>query len=480
MDNKVRIAGNPICKRTYMELSLKMSSPLLIGTGENEYTNMDILVDEIGQAILPASSIAGALRQYIKAVYITDKKGEEIANALFGEDRDFGMEQGLPNRGHQSRLFIYDTILHSAVISRRDGIRLDEFKTTDDKAKYDMQIVEAGTKCKMYLELRERESDCQGEGDQSQLLGYLMDAIAALSDGEITIGAKGNRGFGKICVDEVKMMQFNMKDKEEHFKWLDWNYREDDAFKNSGIWDLKLLASNREKRYNTLCVPLEIKNTIIIRDYVVDSPQNIDYKHLMSGKMPVITGTGWMGAIRSRIATIIYEILSKSQFNSSTELSMEACQQKIDSIFGTWITADTNTNNLVASLVKVEESTIKKGHELKTTRNAIDRFTGGVINGSLFTASPYIGGKTELMLRWSNTLREPLSSSICGLLLWALKDLQEGLLAVGGETGIGRGIFTGDKILLNGIEIQGTKELEPYYKAAIDWVIRKEGEEKLL
>ena len=48
---------------------------------------------------------------------------------------------------------------------------------------------------------------------------------------------------------------------------------------------------------------------------------------------------------------------------------------------------------------------------------------------------------------------------ITGLLLLALKDIQNGLLAVGGETAIGRGLFCKD----GAITIDGQENLEDEY-----------------
>ena len=69
---------------------------------------------------------------------------------------------------------------------------------------------------------------------------------------------------------------------------------------------------------------------------------------------------------------------------------------------------------------------------------------------------------------------------ICGLLLWAILDLQAGILPIGGETAIGRGIFSssgkkGEEILLDGQPLSEQKK-EKYLQRAVQWAKETEDE----
>ena len=76
-----------------------------------------------------------------------------------------------------------------------------------------------------------------------------------------------------------------------------------------------------------------------------------------------------------------------------------------------------------------------------------------------------------LRIRWKRDEKE--DDIICGLLLWAVLDLLSGILPIGGETAIGRGIFCGqDKeetdILLDGEAMKEQKK-EGCMQAAAAW-----------
>lgn len=108
---------------------------------------------------------------------------------------------------------------------------------------------------------------------------------------------------------------------------------------------------------------------------------------------------------------------------------------------------------------------------MPVVRNSIDRFTGGAAKGALFSEMLWAGGKAELEIRWSEReLKETEHQVLCGLLLWAAYGLNNGLLAVGGETGVGRGIFQEEgTVCLDGSKIEDTQK---YLRAAAGWCRR--------
>ena len=82
------------------------------------------------------------------------------------------------------------------------------------------------------------------------------------------------------------------------------------------------------------------------------------------------------------------------------------------------------------------------------TRTGVSRFESAAKQGALYKERTYVGGTVdlEIMVNDGND-----NNWIVGLLLLALKDLQNGYLAVGGETAIGRGVFEANgPMLING------------------------------
>ena len=49
-------------KKVYYQLKMYQKSPLRIGSGENEITDSDLMIDGKGCPFIPGSSVAGVLR----------------------------------------------------------------------------------------------------------------------------------------------------------------------------------------------------------------------------------------------------------------------------------------------------------------------------------------------------------------------------------------------------------------------------------
>lgn len=149
-------------------------------------------------------------------------------------------------------------------------------------------------------------------------------------------------------------------------------------------------------------------------------------------------------------------------------------RKKIEPFFGTWILDSETVANLCASRIIFEEMVVEGGHGLPLTRNAIDRFTGGTVEGALYEAAPWAGGTGKLHIRWKRgDEREQTDKVICGMLLWAILDLQSGILPIGGETAVGRGIFCESDeeaagIILDGNLLSEMKKKE-YMQMAAQW-----------
>lgn len=437
--------SNPVYKRVYIRIKGMLGSPLLVGSGENRHSDGDVILDAYGNPFVPGSSLAGALRDYVTVVL-----GKETANVLLGS-----------LEGGQSPLIVYDTEFENGFsLALRDGVKLDRFKTGEYGGKYEVQVVESGAQYRMRLEMVLRAKDLEKpEANQEEhYLQWIRQMIMALGSGEIILGAKSRRGFGKLKINEVRVKKFDLRKSEECNVWLNWDWEKDNAFGGADLWEFEKVPA----RYHCLRVPLEIQGSIMIRQYAplcFDRAQGADYEQRQAGGRAVIPGSSWLGAIRSRIAFILEEINPKA-----TELG---AQTVLEEIFGTWLKEQEEQQELRASLVRVEESIIEGGHGLPQTRNAIDRFTGGTVRGALYTSVPWVSGRTELVLRWPKDIGETLHHALCGLLLWAIEDLQKGLLAVGGETAMGRGVFQDcGKVTLDGVVLDDKR---PYYQAALHW-----------
>ena len=382
-------------------------------------------------------------------------EAENTINALFGglqSDRDIMC---------QSPLTVYDVPLDGQIVYR-DGVRLNERKTAADQAKYRMQVVQQGGPFVMRLSLVRRESV------EVDPLPTLKAVLAGIGRGDCRVGARSHRGFGRLAIDKARFRKFDFaEDKGRQFReWLDLDFHEPTAFTDC-INEYDSILKHESDPFHRLAVPLKIEGTLMIRSYSVSfgDRQTPDYAQLQTEKTAVIPGSTWMGALRGRIASLVA---------SMAEISWDEAQEKISPFFGTW--KEDADKGLLASPVWVEESIVAGGHALPTTRTSIDRFTGGVMSGRLYTEALWVGGDTELCLCWPKSDKN--SDSICGLLLWAIADLIHGLLAVGGETAVGRGIVSPrGEVKLDGAAVFGEDGLpngaaEVYFRQAEEWSMK--------
>lgn len=448
---------NPIVKRCCILIEGELVSPLLAGSGQSEESDYDFICDAEGWPYVPGSTLAGVFRHYLLTI--------------FGDGKRKAVEQLFGSTAGKSRLHCYHLQLIDPLLSRRDGVKLDQYKTAENQAKYTLQIVERDALFELRVEWIIRAESAQTETVEEELICELIDGIA---NGTLTIGAKGRRGFGELGLNQVSCSIFNHDAPDSSRKWLDWHW---DNYDKQMKWEpgtSGLLTECRMKQLNPIAVqhelkvPLKIRNTIMIRQYTAKATQNginHDYEQLKSavGKngCAIIPGTSWAGAIRHHLASMLEEL----------GIEQEEAQRKLTLLFGSLIDGtkpNAKRNNLSVSRLRIAESVIEGGKELPTTRTAIDRFTGGVVSGSLFTSRPWVHGKTKLIIRWQDEAGELTKEAICGLLLWIIRDLQDGVLAVGGETAIGRGLLEAcGEIELDGKSIEDQEQI--YSQAALDW-----------
>jgi hypothetical protein len=242
---------------------------------------------------------------------------------------------------------------------------------------------------------------------------------------------KTRRGFGKIHLKDVRYLKLDMS-KETLDSWINFNW---DQVKNVYTTKEKF---DRGDKYTTITVALNIPYTLLIRSYLIhhdgEKPRTTAEQLTRIGadglnKEDVIPGTSWAGAFRAHI-----EDLYRQEILPGLE---------IDNVFGCIGTKD-NSKRSQASAICFEESIVKDGKRVKQVRTAIDRFLGGASKGALYANCPLLNtdGKasTELIIRVLNKSGE--NDYIVGLMLLCIDELARGMLSVGGETAIGRGIFT--------------------------------------
>lgn len=419
-----------IVERMVIEGTLVLETPAHFGGGEDDGAVMGLLVDALDgkSPLLTGASIAGTLRSYLwtrergYGVQQSDKNYNAISASalLFGTSR--ADDRG---DGDQSRLIVDDALGQAGTVVYRDGVRLDETsRTAADNALYSVQLWNAGTTFSLRFELLVSENV-----DREPLLSGLVTALNGLATGEITLGARKRRGYGRVRVDGWHARSYAVNTLEGLMAWLreggsplSDDYHIDDLFVVSDtaadFVDARQLVA--------LDAWFTLDGSLLIRsaDDVTDMKQLAD-----SDGHPILSGTSITGALRARAAKIL------NTLTQDTSRSMEL----VNGLFGS---PHDQRENRQGSRITVEEHIIEGGiTDLVQSRVSIDRFTGGALDTALFNQQPLFGS-AEKGVHIRLQLRNPANHEI-GLLLLLLKDLWTGDLTLGGERSVGRGRLRG-------------------------------------
>jgi len=387
---------------------IKNLSPLHIGCGSGDRSDLDILRSADGKPFIPATSFVGVLKHAIETSDNSEYKPEIVK-------KFWGFSKG--EDGHQSTFRCSDLICQNTPkITIRDGIKIDS-KTglVKDKGKYDYEIVEREAVFDLKMEF-------SYNNDDEIFVKRMIATMCSLLKGEkIQIGSKTNSGLGAIILEDEKLYVFDFSKKSDVFCWLTQNRKLPEPKSLGTPFQIK-------GKYFTIDATFQLKNSLIIRSYS-DDPELPDAVHIQSLEKQVLTGTSLKGAIRARAERIVHT-LGKSD-------------SVVKELFGN-VDDENRSKDAKKGRIQVKECILPKFVSELQTRIKIDRFTGGTIDSALFETMPLFSS--------SNPKEEVININICvrnykdyeaGLLLLVLKDLWTGDLAVGGEKNVGRGVFEG-------------------------------------
>lgn len=451
---------NPIIQRYYIKGQLQVVSPLIIGSGEEERTDIDLIRDAKGNPFIPGTALAGVLRHFTRGHLQDENKDEHpMIKTLFGKtEKD----------STQSLLMISDSILQTNIPCRvtvRDGLKLNPSTKTVGThtenggrkragTKYDYEIIEPGAVFDLKMEMVIRENN---RGAVDEIYDALAFVLQALANQHPALGAKTRRGFGKIRLEKenLHILKLDMRQKDDiekwmDFDWQDWNFQPNMTFAELASGNGKLTFKSQP--CFTISAAFTIPYSVLIRHYNSD-PAEEDTVHLKSNKKCVIPGTSWNGALQQAI-------YSQLNYLTGNETKTENI---LKNLFGT---VGPGKNKSRASRVLIEESIIDKEQGISYTRNKVDRFTGGVVESALFTEKPVYGGTVTLNI----TLEKPEDWEK-GVLLLGLRDIANGIQPVGGGANIGRGIMQAEyrDIKIDGVPLAEAEDMEKTcFKALYD------------
>lgn len=375
-----------------------LQSPLLIGDGAGEtsdnFRDVHVLKNRDDKPFIPGTSLCGVLRDWLASVAAT------AVPKIFG-DLD----------AMQSSIQADDIALENGKIISRDGVRIDSVTGTGiDGGKYDYEAVERGARGSLRLLLTLR-----GVHDVEEISAVVARLLSKLQNG-IRLGALTSKGFGLVAAENLCADFYVFRNRDDVAAWL------------LGKGASKKIQPSTEKfsaGENDFVVDAQFKfnSSFIIRDGDATLKSREDF---------ILPGTSLKGILRHRAEYIL------------TKLGLDVAA--LENLMGS-----STSDKKIKSRFIVAESYIAPENfvEVKHTRTKIDRFTGGTLQGTLFTSTPAyqkVFDAPTLKLRFK--IRNANDSEV-GLAIFLLRDLWIGRVALGGEKSIGRGTLKGLSATIN-------------------------------
>lgn len=445
--------------RTVWRVTLETASCFTIGTGGGDDVRDSVCVtDANGFPTIPGTSIAGVLRS---AIAVTNP---ERAQAIFGfVDGDRGQASRLevswaqvhdeknrvvplrrPGGDHPA-----DPVLELLATGvTRDHVRLNSDGAVDGRGKFDETLVPVGARFTFELQL------VDGTPAEEQAI------VDALSSGLLRFGGRTRMGHGRMKLVTLRGRRFALKDPKERDAWLAlpvplevkdnlpaWPERPDaplaahqTAFRVELLPEDFWLVGGGEplQRFTRAGRPSDIVPVTqrVIR-WANDkaSIANTDSEDQLEALLPATTVKG---AIRHRFLYLARCAALARQGERDADAMTEE-------LFGT-IKDDGTDARPGAVFFSDARVQLERDGDGALDHVCIDRFTGGPMNGMLFSEAPRFRTRTKLVI---DVLvdRRRVSGEAWRILKEAIDDLRQGRLALGGGSNRGHGYFRGEVVV---------------------------------
>jgi CRISPR/Cas system CSM-associated protein Csm3 (group 7 of RAMP superfamily) len=394
----------------------KTASGLRIGSGKDDVTDSDVLIDSEGKPFVPGTSLTGIFRHWL-----TDCSKSELA------DQWLGYVEG--EDSSESRLIVGDAFCTGhAPVMIRDGVRINNSRgMAEDRGKFDFQVVPVGQVFAFRVEL-ESEVDNQNEAEELITLFTVF-----LNSDSFRLGAAAGCGFGKGMISSLSIQTYDLSLQNELRDWL--------LRKNGKVWQLNTPLKEFNQPTFYADIEARIEDSLLIRDYVSSGDESDAMSMKWKDNQYYLPGSSLRGALRARTERILKLFPNQDGVlrNIFGHVGVEGKQK--DSRRGKLVVNDGEIQGVVSET----QSRVK-----------IDRFTGGTMDTALFQSSPLFPDLNDKdgcpgLLKFGISLKNPDQSEV-GLFLLVIRDLLTGQLPVGGEKSIGRGRMRLDKIHLKWLD----------------------------
>lgn len=396
-------------------------------------------VDE--RPYLQAAGITGVLRNAFHQI-LPDQEDDLFGNAREGGDACFsrivvsdGRLTG-PDSGTGSGRKTYSQDRPAALefrprvkINRETGTAgSNEIEATrgESGGKFNMQYVGAGALLSFSVYILSDEQHGEDDTNFQTILGTM--------EGGIQFGGQRSNGCGYVKPTQILFHEYDLTNPEERRKWT-----EEDSPR---MTDYKEILSSIKGTASLNAYEIEVKGRTegsllvkaIVPDVEEDAPDDMNIRN--AAKSYIVPGSSLKGAVRARMEEIAGYLAAHDGIDDET---------LIENAFGT-DAGRLQDNKGKPGNLRFCDTIVGDREEndmaLIQHRIHIDKFTGGVMNGALFSTKD-VHGEVDLRINIANR-NNP--DQTLALLLFALRDLANGSYNLGSGYSVGKGFLTVNRI----------------------------------
>lgn len=449
--------------RYLARIILQAETPLAVGSGKYDVlTHAPVMRDVNGLPFIPGTTLAGVLRHAIREEdakpvfgYQPEDKSDPGSGSrlLFTEARMIGSDGTTVLDGLQP--IDYSDPFYRAFrnLPVRQHVRIDSKGTACDGGKFDEEVVYKGTRFCFEIELIGETKD--------EIVFFKEKLRAALYNLSFRLGSGTRKGHGKMSVYSYKEKTLDLSEPEELEMYLHKSVSlSDTSFPWEDVTPLSPVLSDEWITYEVRLTPKDFflfgsgfgnekADITPVKESVTDYE-----KGAISDEYILIPATSVKGALSHRIA---YYYNYAVGYFAGADKDKKTAERNGGGI---------GTENLAVSTLFGYEKDTLYGSGSSAPGNvflsdllvflaqdmppkllnhvSIDRFTGGALDGALFSEQTTWGNHRELILTLLVQKKAlPENKPVQYALEAALNDLCNGLLPLGGGVNRGNGIFTG-------------------------------------
>lgn len=446
--------------RQLARIILETETPLAIGSGNKDIKTDSVVAKDINELpYIPATTLAGLIRHslpeelqeyWMRFQTKTDGEGSRI---ILSEGKILSAD-GNPIDGLNLDEDAVTRLCHELPI--RQHVRINQQGTAVKNGKFDEEIVPKGVRFCFEIEL-------MAEKDKPGIMDTILSIIQ--SDG-FRIGSGSRSGFGKIKVVGILRRDLDLCVPDELTLYLG------KSTSLAKAWEgYKPYTPSATKESDCILYTLELRpvdfmffgsgfgddrsDMTFVREPVVTSWDRGEATVEELERVILIPASSVKGALAHRTAyhyNRLEGVFADKKTAEELEKNTGKENKAVKTLFGS--EGDRKGKNkqrgniLFSDFIEKQEASLEK----KVLNHVkIDRFTGGTVDGALFSEEVlYATGKTfnlELMLR--KTAVDEKDGKIVKAFEAALTDLCRGYLPLGGGVNRGNGTFKG-KLNKNG------------------------------